>query len=296
MAKKNLINATLNGGSTKPQLKNYQEQANSATSVGNTGKTPSTTEKTNIEQIVGEYVNSANTNKSSLAGSMLDQYKNIQDNTVNAKNEAYKAQQNAMKYSENVLKANGLGNTGVAETTGQNINNNYMNAINNANANKATQEQSLLENYRNSLNDIKNEASSKAVINAENLLPYYMDDEAKLNEYMANIEANEDISAEDKQYIRDYLSALENQKIDVLGQDLENNRNQFLEELAPIINSGEIPYEYKGFTINKVLSDEEYSKLETLYRKIEQAKTGKEMSKYQQEVNEEISKIKNRNH
>lgn len=226
----------------------------------------------NTVDILNEYKDSANKNKASLAGSMLDQYKNIQDNTLNAKNEAYQAQLNAMKYSNNVLKNQGLANTGMAQSNAQNISNNYMNALNNVNATKLQAEKDLLSDYRNSLAGIERQDDSNAYSRYESLLPYYMEDETKLNEYMAKIDADTSLSDSSKQNLRDYVNAMQIQKDSLTDpNEWKSSREDMLDDVEKYLDKGKIDK-------NK-LSKEDEEKLGDLYNALLNSKDAKEADK-----------------
>jgi hypothetical protein len=251
------------------------------------------TAQKSVKDIVGEYINSSNTSKASLAGSSLDQYKNIQDNALNAKNEAYQAQMNAMKYSENAMKQMGLNNTGLVGTNAQNISNNYMNAINLANATKMNNERELLDSYRKELAGIEDKEAnalkeSSAIKKAEaiELLPNYMNNQEALNEYMAELENDATISDADKDFIKRYVKTLELAKGEETALDeptIKANREELLSDVKGYVSSGKVG--------QIKLSEEQNNKLKEYYEALRNTTDSIKAEKLEKEINDYIEEL-----
>ena len=244
-----------------------------------------------------------------------DNLKKIDDGTLNAKNEAYQAQMNASKYAENYLKQAGLANTGMTFGQAQNINNTYMNALNEANFNKMDAQMTAKQNYMDNLarmeeqetnykqklsdqereerllneanaredaryNEQKNaEYSANAVSRAETLLPTYMNNPEKLESYLAEVNADPNISEADKKYINYYVSGLDQVKSEETALDeatLKTDRDSTLTDIDKYLKKGKI----KGHKLTSEQADE----LGDLKNALFNAKTPKEMQKVMEEI------------
>ena len=166
--------------------------------------------------------------KDSIMQHYQDQVDKLNKNTLNAKNEAHQAQQLASKYAENGLKQMGLNNTGLTESSNQANINNYMNAISGINASKAETEASINQNYKDQLANLEdeeaqrleqeeaeleaeNDAYNNRVMNEATSLIENLSDE-DLESYLAEIEADTNLSQSTKDFLKRYASAVNNKQ------------------------------------------------------------------------------------
>lgn len=177
----------------------------------------------NVRDTLAKYADSSNTAKKQASTSALEQYDNLQKNTATAKNEAYQAQQQALKYSDNPLKQYGLANQGYAEGVEKNINNNYMNNITGINANKAQQENDILKAYNNTIDAVDSQAKSD-LWNTVSSMDY-----ATANKYMQNELAKGNITQADIDTI--------NKDREVYGMDWTSDRYNSMMDLINQANS-----------------------------------------------------------
>lgn len=140
-----------------------------------------------------------------LTNNYYDQYTQLADSAMDAKAEQYAAQQNALKYTNAALKANGYGSQGLSESAIAGINNTYAGNINSVNNTLNSESNSLFNEYQRLANE-NNLANQQAVATGKQLDRDIAQQEistktaqAQYDEYMKEIKATE---------VADALSAL----------------------------------------------------------------------------------------
>lgn len=182
-----------------------------------------------------------------------DQVNKLNDNTLNAKNEAYQAQQMASKYAENELKQMGLNNTGLVESSNQANINNYMNALTGINNTKAETQATLEQEYKDNLAKLEQDradeieaeeekaklenekAQEKEIASAEKYFEYYTDEEREA--YLEEVRNNPNLSDETKTEIERMAKAVYGAEEDVYGT-FDEQINDSLDEVTSLINGG----------------------------------------------------------
>ena len=123
------------------EMKKYQKKLNSL--KGNKEKSPYDINKS--QAITDKYLSSLNASKLQEQVSASD---------LNAKTQSYLAQQQALKYMPGQLARQGLGTTGLSETSNANIRNAYLNQIANQNINTQNLSGGILSSYQQNLANI----------------------------------------------------------------------------------------------------------------------------------------------